>query len=66
MMSPLALAAALLLTAAPGAPGGAAPEAQAHWTIQTSDPQVQALFDRGLMMLYAFDVGEARSRSAPR
>jgi tetratricopeptide (TPR) repeat protein len=60
MMSPLALAAALLLTAAPGAPGGAAPEAQAHWTIQTSDPQVQALFDRGLMMLYAFDVGEAQ------
>jgi hypothetical protein len=34
--------------------------ARAHWEIRTSDPQAQDLFDRGLVMLYAFDVGEAR------
>jgi hypothetical protein len=35
--------------------------ASAHWAIHTTDPQVQAMFDRGLLMLYAFDVAEARS-----
>ncbi len=35
-------------------------EAHAHWAVQTADPQAQALIDRGLAMLYAFDVGEAR------
>ncbi len=36
------------------------PEAHAHWAVQSADPQVQTLVDRGLAMLYAFDVGEAR------
>jgi len=65
MTGPLALAAALLLAAAPAvpavpAPAVPAPDAQAHWAIRAADPQTQALFDRGLMMLYAFDVGEAQ------
>ncbi len=38
----------------------AAQEAHAHWTVSTSDPKAQQLFDRGLAMLYAFDEGEAR------
>jgi hypothetical protein len=34
--------------------------ARAHWAIRTTDPQAQVSFDRGLIMLYAFDVAEAR------
>jgi tetratricopeptide (TPR) repeat protein len=40
-------------------PGGPAVPARAHWTVRT-DPQTQALIDRGVAMLYAFDTGEAR------
>ena len=34
--------------------------ARAHWAVQGADEEAQRLVDRGLMMLYAFDVGEAR------
>jgi hypothetical protein len=34
--------------------------ARAHWAVQGADEETQRLIDRGLMMLYAFDVGEAR------
>lgn len=37
------------------------PVAHAHRAIATSVPQAQAAFDGGLVMLYAFNVGEARS-----
>ncbi len=69
MIRPLAAVLAFaLLGAAPTAPAspGSDPtprtgeEAHAHWAVQTADPQAQALVDRGLAMLYAFDVGEAR------
>lgn len=42
--------------------------ARAHWEIATSSPSAQAAFDRGLVMLYAFNAGEARAafRSAER
>jgi tetratricopeptide (TPR) repeat protein len=57
----LALAGALIgagpLAAAP-APG--AVPARAHWPVQGVDDETQRLIDRGVMMLYAFDVGEAR------
>lgn len=63
--SPLALAlAAALLGASP--PPTAPPQprtvqdAHAHWAVQGADEETQRLIDRGLMMLYAFDVGEAR------
>ncbi|MDB5070907.1 MAG: hypothetical protein JWM87_2018 [Candidatus Eremiobacteraeota bacterium] len=35
-------------------------EARAHWAVQGADDETQRLVDRGVMMLYAFDVGEAR------
>ncbi|MEA2688708.1 MAG: hypothetical protein QOD51_1315 [Candidatus Eremiobacteraeota bacterium] len=35
-------------------------EARAHWAVQGADDETQRLLDRGVMMLYAFDVGEAR------
>ncbi len=35
-------------------------DAHAHWAVQGADPEAQRLIDRGVMMLYAFDVGEAR------
>ena len=61
----LLLAIALLGAAAPSpapssspAPGEQA--ARAHWAVDGADPALQALLDRGLLMLYAFDVGEAR------
>ena len=38
----------------------AAEDAHAHWAVSTADPPAQQSFDRGLAMLYAFDVGEAR------
>jgi tetratricopeptide (TPR) repeat protein len=50
--------------------GGAAPvpatsaqavqPARAHWAAQGADDETQRLIDRGVMMLFAFDVGEAR------
>jgi hypothetical protein len=54
----LALTFALVADLAP--PARAAEEARAHWTVSTTDPHAQDLFDRGVAMLYAFDVGEAR------
>lgn len=62
-LAPL-LAGALLLGAAPS-PGAspqppAAQDARAHWAVQGADEPAQRLIDRGVMMLYAFDVGEAR------
>lgn len=35
-------------------------EARAHWAVQGVDDDVQRLVDRGVLMLYAFDAGEAR------
>jgi tetratricopeptide (TPR) repeat protein len=64
-----AVLAAALLGAAPATPPQAvtAPpqpptvqEARAHWPVQGADDETQRLIDRGVMMLYAFDVGEAR------
>jgi tetratricopeptide (TPR) repeat protein len=60
MTALLASLAILLQALGPTAPPSAVP-ASAHWAIRTSDPQVQAMFDRGLLMLYAFDVAEART-----
>ncbi|HEY6234118.1 MAG TPA: hypothetical protein VIW69_03305, partial [Candidatus Elarobacter sp.] len=34
--------------------------ARAHWAVQVADEETQRLVDRGVMMLYAFDEGEAR------
>jgi hypothetical protein len=34
--------------------------ARAHWPVQGVDEETQRLIDRGLLMLYAFDVAEAR------
>ena len=51
--------AAAVVCAVPGA-ARAAEEARAHWTVSTAVPQAQQAFDRGLAMLYAFNVGEAR------
>jgi len=34
--------------------------ARAHWAVQSADEETQRLIDRGVMMLYAFDEGEAR------
>ncbi|HEY0383462.1 MAG TPA: hypothetical protein VGC72_14805, partial [Candidatus Elarobacter sp.] len=34
--------------------------ARAHWPVQGADEETQRLIDRGVMMLYAFDEGEAR------
>ncbi|MEA2663177.1 MAG: hypothetical protein QOI11_121, partial [Candidatus Eremiobacteraeota bacterium] len=55
------LGASPLPSAAPADPTPrSGPEARAHWAVPAADPQTQALVDRGLAMLYAFDVGEAR------
>jgi len=43
----------------PPQPATAQP-AHAHWAVQGLDDATQRLVDRGVMMLYAFDVGEAR------
>jgi hypothetical protein len=51
--------AALLAFAAP-VPAQAPVAASAHRAIATAAPQAQAAFDRGLLMLYAFNIGEAR------
>ena len=51
-------------TSAPAVTASAQPStvqpARAHWAVQGADDETQRLIDRGLMMLYAFDVGEAR------
>jgi tetratricopeptide (TPR) repeat protein len=69
MIRMLAAAGALALLGASPLPSAAppaeptartGPEAHAHWAVPSADPQAQALVDRGLAMLYAFDVGEAR------
>ena len=36
------------------------PEARAHWPVATANAKAQDLIDRGVAMLYAFDMGEAR------
>ncbi len=51
-------ASAIGQTAPPQPP--APQEARAHWAVQGADAETQRLVDRGVMMLYAFDVGEAR------
>ena len=56
--------AALALLLACGGPAGAQIPlvAAAHHTIATTVPAAQADFDRGLVMLYAFNIGEARDQ----
>ncbi|HTD34053.1 MAG TPA: hypothetical protein VK665_10355 [Candidatus Elarobacter sp.] len=68
LRTPFALALAVALLGASPAPSAqTAPpqprtvqDARAHWAVQNADEETQRLIDRGLMMLYAFDVGEAR------
>jgi tetratricopeptide (TPR) repeat protein len=55
----VALATLLVCIAAVGAQ--APPAAHAHRDIATYVPEAQIAFDRGLVMLYAFNVGEARA-----
>ena len=59
-----ALLAALLLGAAPATVPSSQPsagqEARAHWPVPGADDAAQRLIDRGVMMLFAFDVAEAR------
>jgi hypothetical protein len=54
------LALAALLACAAPVPAQAPVAASAHRAIPTATPQAQAGFDRGLLMLYAFNIGEAR------
>jgi tetratricopeptide (TPR) repeat protein len=63
----VAVLACLLLGAAPAIPTQTAPpqpptvqDARSHWAVQGADDATQRLIDRGVMMLYAFDAGEAR------
>ncbi len=61
-----ALTAAALLAPAGASAQSASPSpaatqpARAHWPVQGADAETQRLIDRGVLMLYAFDVGEAR------
>jgi tetratricopeptide (TPR) repeat protein len=55
-----ALALAAGIVAGLTLPVRGAEEARAHWGVTTADPRAQDLFDRGLAMMYAFDIGEAR------
>ncbi|GAC1408537.1 MAG: hypothetical protein NVSMB64_16860 [Candidatus Velthaea sp.] len=66
-MRTIALA-ALALTLGLAMPAAAAQPAHAHRTIVSSSPAVQTQFNRGLTMLYAFNVGQARDdfRAAER
>jgi tetratricopeptide (TPR) repeat protein len=57
----LALAWTPALPVAGQTPPAAPRAAQAHRDIGTAVPAAQAAFDRGLLMLYAFNVGEART-----
>ncbi len=60
------LAAILAVALLGAAPETAPPQpptvqpARAHWSVQAADDETQRLVDRGVMMLYAFDEGEAR------
>jgi len=54
----LATIGAAPLATPPAAPAGLA--ARAHWAVQGADEETQRAIDRGVMMLYAFDTGEAR------
>ncbi len=45
--------------ASPG-PAASGPEASAHWATAAADPATQALIDRAVAMLFAFNEGEAR------
>jgi len=61
LIAALTLAALAGASAAPAGSQTPAPvAASAHETVSTNDPAAQADFDRGLAMLYAFSVGEAR------
>lgn len=53
-----ALAAVALLALVAQAPAQGV--ARAHWSVSTTDPEAQAAFDRGVALLYAFSIGEAR------
>jgi hypothetical protein len=59
LIAGLAAAAFACTASVPGATQ-TPPAARAHAAVSTSDPAAQASFDRGLAMLYAFSVGEAR------
>lgn len=60
MIAALAVAAVASTAVAINAQAPVPPAARAHDAVSTSDPAAQAAFDRGLAMLYAFSVGEAR------
>lgn len=60
MALPRAFLAVALALGVAGAAPPVRPPAAAHWTTRTANPAAQAAFDRGLLMLYAFDAGEAR------
>jgi hypothetical protein len=60
VIATLAVAALMASGVAGNAQTPAPPAARAHDPVSTSDPTAQAAFDRGLAMLYAFSVGEAR------
>jgi tetratricopeptide (TPR) repeat protein len=62
MIRPLAAALTVgaLAVALLGVEPSAMQPARAHWAVQGADEETQRLIDRGVMMLYAFDVGEAR------
>jgi tetratricopeptide (TPR) repeat protein len=47
-------------TAVPAPQPATMQPARAHWAVQGADEETQRLIDRGLLMLYAFDEGEAR------
>jgi tetratricopeptide (TPR) repeat protein len=57
--APVAQAPSSPAVTAPPQPSTVQP-ARAHWAVQAADDETQRLIDRGVMMLYAFDVGEAR------
>jgi hypothetical protein len=62
-MKAFALASAALVAVAAAAMGAGAdspPQAQAHFAVSTTNAAAQAAFDRGLAMLYAFSVAQAR------
>ena len=60
MRAGLAALAALLIGAGPVGVPSPPVSASAHRAFVTASPAAQAAFDRGLVMLYAFNVGEAR------
>jgi tetratricopeptide (TPR) repeat protein len=60
VLKAFALSAALALAVTPIPASAQAAHAKAHRAIATQSEAAQAAFDRGLSMLYAFNVGEAR------